>query len=204
MTQFGDTWAGYPRMWRANLRCASQPHPGADVALFEAPQRVAVLHTPTGPFLPGGGAVRGETPEETLRREAREAHGDAITPLSAPMADVLRGVVSSARRGGVGITRSGEKVTAVLRNAPRRLLQASDREWLLSPWMQEKNAVKISIPSAAPDLLSPSRRGARPGGAGKAGGLSSPAPWDVPSRGGPQARSPLVTEWLGTRRVGHP
>jgi 8-oxo-dGTP pyrophosphatase MutT (NUDIX family) len=39
---------------------------------------VAVVHGPAGFWLPGGGALPGETPEETVVREVREEFGRAL------------------------------------------------------------------------------------------------------------------------------
>jgi 8-oxo-dGTP diphosphatase len=41
---------------------------------------VAVVETPVGCFLPGGGADADETPEETIRREGKEECGFVLAP----------------------------------------------------------------------------------------------------------------------------
>ena len=51
------------------------PRPGAYALLFDARGHIAVLQTPLGCFLPGGGSEGSETPEETLVREVREECG---------------------------------------------------------------------------------------------------------------------------------
>ncbi len=54
--------------------------PGAyAVAVIEG--RVLVVETPMGSFLPGGGVMGNETPEETLRREVDEETGYSIVAL---------------------------------------------------------------------------------------------------------------------------
>ncbi len=54
--------------------------PGAyAVAVIEG--RVLVVETPMGWFLPGGGVMENETPEETLRREVDEETGYGIVAL---------------------------------------------------------------------------------------------------------------------------
>ncbi len=55
--------------------------PGAYALLFRE-GRVAVLETPRGGFLPGGGIEGAETPEEALRREVREECGWELTRLT--------------------------------------------------------------------------------------------------------------------------
>ena len=53
--------------------------PGAYAVITAADGAVAVLATPQGCFLPGGGCVAGESPEATLGREVREECGAAIS-----------------------------------------------------------------------------------------------------------------------------
>ena len=49
--------------------------PGAYAVLFDCEGRIAVLDTPRGGFLPGGGIETGETTEEALQREVGEECG---------------------------------------------------------------------------------------------------------------------------------
>lgn len=55
------------------------PRPGAYGLIFDDKGRIAVMETPRGCFLPGGGTEAGETPEETLIRGVREECGFIIT-----------------------------------------------------------------------------------------------------------------------------
>ena len=54
-------------------RYASRP--GAYALIFNADNRIAVMQTPRGCFLPGGGSEGSETPEEAVVREVREECG---------------------------------------------------------------------------------------------------------------------------------
>ncbi len=51
------------------------PRPGAYALIFNANKCIAVMQTPRGCFLPGGGSEGDESPEETLVREVREECG---------------------------------------------------------------------------------------------------------------------------------
>ena len=55
------------------------PRPGSYALLLNDQGRIAVMETPRGGFLPGGGAEGSETPEEALRREVREECGLEIS-----------------------------------------------------------------------------------------------------------------------------
>ena len=55
------------------------PRPGAYALIFDAHGRIAIIETPRGGFLPGGGSEGSETPEETLVREVREECGFEIS-----------------------------------------------------------------------------------------------------------------------------
>lgn len=58
------------------------PRPGAYGVIFDAERRrLAVVDTPEGCFLPGGGADPGESLEQALRREVAEECGLALTAV---------------------------------------------------------------------------------------------------------------------------
>jgi 8-oxo-dGTP diphosphatase len=65
MRQFGEKRDGYTYTDR----------PGAYAIIFNAKNEIAVVETPTGFFLPGGGIEKGESPEQALRREIQEEIG---------------------------------------------------------------------------------------------------------------------------------
>lgn len=63
--EFGERVAGV----------AYQARPGAYAIIFNDHRQVAVVKTPEGLFLPGGGLEMGESPETALAREVREECG---------------------------------------------------------------------------------------------------------------------------------
>ncbi len=65
MKQFGEKREGYTYTDR----------PGAYAIIFNAQKQIAIVETPTGFFLPGGGIERGESPEQALKREILEEIG---------------------------------------------------------------------------------------------------------------------------------
>jgi 8-oxo-dGTP diphosphatase len=69
-----------PTFGRAPDGVAIVPRPSAYAVVRDAAGRVAVVRTPKGLFLPGGGREEGESPEETIVREAREECGLVIEP----------------------------------------------------------------------------------------------------------------------------
>src|SRR5262245_60363688 len=69
---FGVRVAGCP--------CVSRPSVYA--VIRDPPDRLAVVRTPAGLFLPGGGIEPGETAEEAVLREAREECGLILEPIA--------------------------------------------------------------------------------------------------------------------------
>lgn len=57
------------------------PRPGSYALLTNTQGRIAVMETPRGCFLPGGGLEGNETPEETLMREVKEECGFDVERL---------------------------------------------------------------------------------------------------------------------------
>lgn len=73
-----DDWNGAPVF---GVRTADDPwviRPSAYGVVQDERGWIAVVRTPEGVFLPGGGQEPGETPEEAVRREALEECGLAI------------------------------------------------------------------------------------------------------------------------------
>ncbi len=65
MNQFGEKREGYTYTDR----------PGAYAIIFNTKIEIAIVETPTGFFLPGGGIEKGESPEQALKREIQEEIG---------------------------------------------------------------------------------------------------------------------------------
>ncbi len=55
------------------------PRPGAYGLVYDEQGRIAVLQTPRGSFLPGGGIEEGETPTQALVREVQEECSFGVT-----------------------------------------------------------------------------------------------------------------------------
>jgi 8-oxo-dGTP diphosphatase len=55
--------------------CPYIVRPGAYAVVRNASGYFAVIRTPRGSYLPGGGVETNETPGETIKREAREEAG---------------------------------------------------------------------------------------------------------------------------------
>lgn len=64
-----------PRFGHASPQRATVVRPSAYALLFDAEGRVAVVDTPQGLLLLGGGIDDGESPEQTIVRETREEVG---------------------------------------------------------------------------------------------------------------------------------
>ena len=67
---FGTRVAGAPYVVR----------PSAYALIENVGGAVAVIRTPQGAYLPGGGMEADETPQDTVRREAREEGGLIVEP----------------------------------------------------------------------------------------------------------------------------
>jgi 8-oxo-dGTP diphosphatase len=70
-----NDWANAPRFGRPPTDTAAIVRPSAYGLVADAAARLAVVRTPHGLFLPGGGIDPGETPRETVIREVREECG---------------------------------------------------------------------------------------------------------------------------------
>ena len=63
--------------------CPYVIRPSAYVLLQDAGVRIAVVRSPAACLFPGGGIERGETPEQTIEREAAEECGLLVRPGAA-------------------------------------------------------------------------------------------------------------------------
>jgi len=74
--------------------------PSAYAVLLDESGRIGVIENPRGTFLPGGGAVQGETPEATLQREVREECGYEVTQLE-PLGEAVQLVYTAGNAHGL-------------------------------------------------------------------------------------------------------
>ena len=87
-----------------------EPRPGAYAVVFNDQRRVAIVQTPSGYYLPGGGSEAGESPETTLQREGREECGDELRILRL-LGEAVEYVLSE--REGRGFAKQGTFFEAV-------------------------------------------------------------------------------------------
>lgn len=73
-----DDWSSAPRFGRAWPDHETVVRPSAYGLLFDAEGRIALVDTPQGLLLLGGGMDAGESPAQTVVREAREEVGLAL------------------------------------------------------------------------------------------------------------------------------
>jgi len=74
--------------------------PGAYALIFDARGRIAVMETPRGCFLPGGGSEGSETPEETVVREVQEECGFEMS-LSIRIGEAVEYVYTAGNEAGI-------------------------------------------------------------------------------------------------------
>jgi 8-oxo-dGTP diphosphatase len=74
-----DDWAEVERFGSPTDGLPLAVRPSAYGLFVNGSGDVAIVSAPDGIFLPGGGVDEGETPEEALRREAREECGWEVT-----------------------------------------------------------------------------------------------------------------------------
>jgi 8-oxo-dGTP diphosphatase len=77
----GLLWTSVPEFGRRLAGRDYPARPGAYAVLPDAAGRIAVVATPEGVFLPGGGAGPGETLEQALHREVAEECALALHDL---------------------------------------------------------------------------------------------------------------------------
>jgi len=75
MTQQATDWARVPTFGDASCQGTPISRPSAYAVIADASGCVAVVRTPKGVFLPGGGIDPGESPREAVHREVREECG---------------------------------------------------------------------------------------------------------------------------------
>jgi len=77
----GD-WADVPTFGSPPRDQRAVPRPSAYAVVLDAHDRIAVVRTPKGIFLPGGGIDPGESPRDAMVREVLEECGLSVEPGS--------------------------------------------------------------------------------------------------------------------------
>ena len=125
MKQFGEKREGYTYTDR----------PGAYAIIFNEKKQIAIVETPTGFFLPGGGIEKGESPEQALKREIQEEIG-MKTKIISKLGEAAQFLYSRIEKRA--FNKLGHFFIAELVGPPG---EATETEhWLL--WMTEKDALK--------------------------------------------------------------
>ena len=71
-------WNAVPTFGVADTTLPHVIRPSAYALIAGSPGQLAIVHTPAGVYLPGGGIMGAESPEATVCREAQEECGLAI------------------------------------------------------------------------------------------------------------------------------
>lgn len=77
-----ETWHNVPLFGARSELAVCVIRPSAYALIEDDKERLAVVRTAQGTYLPGGGIEAGESPEETITREVREECGLIIRPGS--------------------------------------------------------------------------------------------------------------------------
>ncbi len=125
MKQFGEKRDGYTYTER----------PGAYAIICNVQKQVAIVETPTGFFLPGGGIEKGESPEQALKREILEEIG-MKTKINSKLGEAAQYLYSRIEKRA--FNKLGYFYVTEIIGPPG---EASETEhWLL--WMNKKDAVQ--------------------------------------------------------------
>lgn len=142
-------WVGEPEFGRRDPGVAYRDRPGAYALMFDDAGHIAVVETPQGCYLPGGGLEAGESDEDALHREVREECGldcAIVCPLGVAI-EYVHAVAEAAwfrKRGMFFLIRPGDVIDAVTEpdhrlhwldpgEAVDRLRHGSQK-WAVSRW----------------------------------------------------------------------
>jgi 8-oxo-dGTP diphosphatase len=145
------SWEAAPVFTEPGARAPFVTRPSAYALIEDAEHRLAIVRTPQGTVLPGGGIEGNETPERAIEREAREECGFAVRvgrwsvraiqrAYSAPEKTHFEkpSTFCDARvtRRGLAVVELDHELVWVTHAQARELLSHESQRWAVAQWTE--------------------------------------------------------------------